>query len=174
MASGAVASASRTRYWPWLLLLSCSRVGAMRFDEQIFSKALRTKVIGQKIYCHPTVPSTMKLATELISQQGAQSAHGSLVLAEAQSNGVGRRGRAWEDEESCSLLFSLVWSPSGFTSIAEVMPQLVRLNLAAPVAVVRACADVGVKDAKVKWPNDVLVGEAAKKLCGVLLDFNGQ
>ena len=49
-----------------------------------------------------------------------------------------------------------------------------RLNLAAPVAVVGACSAVGVGSAQIKWPNDVWAGgQLPRKLSGVILDYNG-
>lgn len=55
------------------------------------------------------------------------------------------------------------------------MPQLVRLNLAASVAVVRASHDAGIASARIKWPNDVWAGEPTpRKLSGTILNFDGK
>ena len=117
----------------------------------------------------------MTVADELLQAEGAAAAHGLVVLAESQTAGVGRRGRAWQSAPDGNLYFSLVWSPaSAAQGMAAMMPEMVRLNLAAGVAVVRACAAAGVDTARIKWPNDVWAGEPARKLSGTILNFNGQ
>jgi len=114
----------------------------------------------------------MDVARELVGAQGGVALHGTVVLTDDQTAGVGRRGRSWESEACCSLLFSLIWAPTAVGTPA-LFPELVRLNLAAPIAVVCACSAVGVDSALIKWPNDVWAGAAPRKLSGVILDYNG-
>eukprot|EP00316_Scyphosphaera_apsteinii_P005570 CAMPEP_0119325812 /NCGR_PEP_ID=MMETSP1333-20130426/66740_1 /TAXON_ID=418940 /ORGANISM="Scyphosphaera apsteinii, Strain RCC1455" /LENGTH=259 /DNA_ID=CAMNT_0007333917 /DNA_START=149 /DNA_END=928 /DNA_ORIENTATION=- len=118
----------------------------------------------------------MAVADDLARKEGAAAAHGTVVIAESQSAGIGRRGRSWDSEACCNLLFSLVWAPVSTEGLspALLIRQLVQLNLAAPIAVVGACAAVGVGDARIKWPNDVWAGTIPKKLSGVLVNFNGK
>ena len=58
--------------------------------------------------------------------------------------------------------------------MSTLLPTLVRLNLAAPVAVACACEAVGVTSVRIKWPNDVWAGVPTRKLSGVIVDFNGK
>ena len=144
------------------------------FDADAFTSLLTTSRVGRRLEYRASTTSTMTVADELLQAEGAAAAHGLVVLAESQTAGVGRRGRAWQSAPDGNLYFSLVWSPaSAAQGMAAMMPEMVRLNLAAGVAVVRACADAGVPSARIKWPNDVWAGEPARKLSGTILNFNG-
>ena len=126
------------------------------FDAARFHAALRTDAIGRDLRLVRETPSTMDLAREA-AEAGAP--HGTLVLAETQSAGRGRRGRGFFSPPGGGLYVTLVLRPS--------REAHARLPLAVPLAVCRACAAEGV-DAGVKWPNDVLAG--GRKLAGVLID----
>lgn len=88
------------------------------------------------------------------------------LLAEAQSAGRGRRGRGWISTAYRNLILSLAWrfgcGPAG----------LAGLSLGVGVALVRALRELGVGDAALKWPNDVLWRR--RKLAGVLIDVRGE
>jgi BirA family biotin operon repressor/biotin-[acetyl-CoA-carboxylase] ligase len=83
----------------------------------------------------------------------AGAPHGTLVTAGEQSAGRGRQGRTWSAPPGRSLLMSLVLRDP---------PTL--LPLAAAVAV----ADVCGPEARIKWPNDVLLG--GRKAAGILVE----
>jgi BirA family transcriptional regulator, biotin operon repressor / biotin---[acetyl-CoA-carboxylase] ligase len=91
---------------------------------------------------------------------------GRVCLAEAQSAGRGRRGRGWVATACHNILMSMGWrfetGPAG----------LAGLSLAAGVAVVRALEEFGVRDAGLKWPNDIL--RDGRKLAGLLIDLRGE
>jgi BirA family biotin operon repressor/biotin-[acetyl-CoA-carboxylase] ligase len=156
------------------------------FDVAAYKAQLHTQVIGQRIDVHTITPSTMTLADQRMREEGAATAHGSVILAEAQSGGVGRRGRGWLSAPG-NLYFSLLWAPlsaiaaaggptnADIVGPAALLPHLTQLNLAASVAVVRAAASVGVPSARIKWPNDVWAGEPTpRKLSGTILNFDGK
>lgn len=88
------------------------------------------------------------------------------LLAEAQSAGRGRRGRGWISTAYRNLILSLAWrfgrGPAGLSG----------LSLGVGVALVRALRELGVGDAALKWPNDVLW--RGRKLAGVLIDVRGE
>lgn len=88
-----------------------------------------------------------------------------LVLAEQQSAGRGRRGRAWASPFAQNLYYSLVLRVDGG------MRQLEGLSLVVGLAVREALLALGVTSAGVKWPNDVLVG--SRKVAGILLELVG-
>ena len=106
-----------------------------------------------------SVSSTQALAFEL-AERGA--ADGTVVVADTQTAGRGRRGRAWHDEPGESLLMSVIVKPR--LGVAD----LPKLSLAAAVAVGEAIAVTTGLDARLKWPNDVLVN--GRKLAGILLE----
>jgi BirA family biotin operon repressor/biotin-[acetyl-CoA-carboxylase] ligase len=105
------------------------------------------------------VGSTQAVAFEL-AERGA--ADGTVVVAETQTAGRGRRGRRWHDEPGDSLLMSIVGRPR---LTARDLPKL---SLATAVAVAEALAAVTGLPARLKWPNDVLVD--GRKLAGILLE----
>lgn len=98
------------------------------------------------------------------ARHGAPS--GAVCLAEMQHGGRGRRGRRWVSPFAANLYLSLLWRSSlGAASLGG-------LSLVAGIAVLRCLQAFGVTGAGLKWPNDVLVGEA--KLAGVLIDVAGE
>ena len=97
--------------------------------------------------------------------RAAGAATGSVTAAEWQTQGRGRRGRPWHSMPGAALTFSLLWrfqQGAGFLS---------GLSLAVGVAVCRALATLGVGDAGLKWPNDVLW--RGRKLAGILIEMHG-
>jgi BirA family biotin operon repressor/biotin-[acetyl-CoA-carboxylase] ligase len=86
--------------------------------------------------------------------------HGTLVLAEEQTAGRGRRGRSFHSPAGQNLYFTAILRP------APASAQL--LTLAVPVAVAEACREQTGLDARIKWPNDIWVGDL--KVCGMLID----
>ncbi len=100
--------------------------------------------------------------TRLMARAEAGAASGSVLVADRQTAGRGRRGRNWHSAPTRSLVFSLLWRfPRGS------MPDA--LSLAVGLALVRAVADLGVAAPAVKWPNDLLC--QGRKLSGVLIDL---
>ena len=77
----------------------------------------------------------------------------------------GRRGRVWHSALGDSLTFSLLWR------FQRGAAGLSGLSLAVGVALVRALHALGVPEARIKWPNDVLIG--GNKLAGILIELQG-
>ena len=88
-----------------------------------------------------------------------------VILAERQTAGRGRRGRKWVSPFAENIYYSLVLRMDGG------MRQLEGLSLVVGLAVLNALRAVGVSDAGLKWPNDVLVSN--KKIAGILLELVG-
>ena len=87
----------------------------------------------------------------LLLQRAAQGAPGGSVLAvEWQSGGRGRMGRVWHSGLGNALTFSLLWR------FEQGLSALSGLSLAAGVALIRALRALGIANAQLKWPNDVL------------------
>ena len=105
------------------------------------------------------VDSTQTVAFALAADGAADR---TVVVAQAQTAGRGRRGRLWLDEPGASLLTSIILRP-------RLQPaRLPTLSLAAGVAVVEALERVTGLKPRLKWPNDVLVD--GRKLAGILLE----
>ena len=101
--------------------------------------------------------------TYLMQQKGI--AHATCVAAHIQTHGKGRRGRTWVSQLGASLTFSLLWR---FQCGAAALSGL---SLAVGVALIRALNSLGVHQAQLKWPNDVLVN--GHKLAGILIELQG-
>ena len=89
-----------------------------------------------------------------------------VVLAESQSAGRGRRGRAWLSPPGLNICLSLA------TRFDCGAAALAGLSLAVGVMLLRALDDVGCNRAGLKWPNDILADNA--KLAGVLVEIDGE
>jgi BirA family biotin operon repressor/biotin-[acetyl-CoA-carboxylase] ligase len=90
----------------------------------------------------------------------------SFVLAETQTAGRGRRGRSWLSPPGLNLYVSFLKRfDQGFAAMAG-------LSLAVGVMAMRALDDLGVQTAGLKWPNDILAGDA--KLAGILVELSGE
>ena len=111
----------------------------------------------------PECPSTNALLLERAAQ-GAPS--GSVLVAERQTAGRGRRGRVWVSSPEDSLTFSLLWRWQKDANLAG-------LSLAAGLALHRALHGLGARDLGLKWPNDLLHcgSEGAAKLAGILIEL---
>lgn len=89
-----------------------------------------------------------------------------VLLAERQTGGRGRRGRAWSSPLAANLYLSLSRHFSGGLS------RLGGLSLVAGVATVHALHALGYGDVRLKWPNDLLVDD--RKLGGILVEGGGE
>ena len=110
--------------------------------------------IGRDIEYHAAIASTQERARAL----AAAGSGPMVVVADHQTAGQGTRGRFWEEPAGTSLLASWLFRP------APAEPGL--FALLAGVAVARALARLGMRDASLKWPNDVEAGH--KKVAGAL------
>jgi BirA family biotin operon repressor/biotin-[acetyl-CoA-carboxylase] ligase len=89
-----------------------------------------------------------------------------VVLAELQRAGCGRRGRSWLAPFGSGLTLSVGWT------FADTPPGLPALGLAVGVGVAVALRSIGVVDARVKWPNDLVW--RGRKLGGLLLQLRSE
>ncbi|MGQ0600701.1 MAG: biotin--[acetyl-CoA-carboxylase] ligase [Anaerolineales bacterium] len=123
------------------------------------SHALRGLRFAQAIHVHQQIGSTMDEAKALTE---AGAVEGTLVLAEEQTAGRGRGGRAWLTPPGSALALSVVLRPNLRAEHAAWLTML------AGVAVCEAIEQTTIVRAALKWPNDVLIG--GKKTAGVLIE----
>lgn len=116
---------------------------------------LRTRTLGRDARVVDETASTMDLAHDAIA---AGAPDGWLVIARHQLAGRGERGRTWVAEPGASLPFSFVVRPLRGGSL---------LALAVGLGLAESLESLGA-DARVKWPNDVLVADA--KIAGILVE----
>jgi len=119
---------------------------------------LDTARVGRRVLVFDSVDSTNTAAAAF-----AEPEHDGLaVLADFQTAGRGRYGRVWQSRPGSSLLLSVVLFPP-----AEFRRPSV-LTAWAAVAVGEAVFALTGVQAKVKWPNDLLI--RGKKVCGILIE----
>ena len=93
-------------------------------------------------------------------RQGREPAF--VCIADHQSKGRGRRGRHWLSPPSANIYYSLAWH------FELPVDKLCALSLVQGVAVKKALEKIGINNAWLKWPNDVLIGD--KKIAGILIE----
>ena len=107
-----------------------------------------------------SVDSTNNFAAKLINDGLAE--HGSVILADNQTNGRGQRGSEWQSQKGKNILTSFIFK------FQELDPQfLFRINAFVSIALIDFLENHGI-EAQIKWPNDILVN--SKKICGILVE----
>jgi BirA family transcriptional regulator, biotin operon repressor / biotin---[acetyl-CoA-carboxylase] ligase len=102
----------------------------------------------------------------LLARANPESGRAEVLLAEYQSAGRGRRGRAWLAPPGGAICLSISWM------FREVPQDLGALGLVVGVCTLRALRTHGVDTLTLKWPNDLLLDE--RKLGGVLIDLRAE
>ncbi|HTX61711.1 MAG TPA: biotin--[acetyl-CoA-carboxylase] ligase [Methanobacterium sp.] len=121
-------------------------------------KNLKTKFLGRNIHFFKEVDSTNDVAREL-ADEGAEE--GSIIVAESQRSGKGRRGKKWISP-SGGVWMTIILRPDVEPSKA---PQL---TLVTGVAVAETLDQECGLNIGIKWPNDILIGD--KKVSGILTE----
>ncbi|MEZ0314504.1 MAG: biotin--[acetyl-CoA-carboxylase] ligase [Myxococcota bacterium] len=112
---------------------------------------------------HTTLPTTM---LEAKAKAHAGAPEGTTILARAQTSGRGRHGRTWVAEPDTGVWMTMILRPP-----AERIATFAELSLVAGIAVCKSVQAMGAAAARLKWPNDVLIGD--RKLAGILLESDG-
>lgn len=122
---------------------------------------LNTKELGRHLYLYDEIASTQVIAHELVAQN---TPHGTIVLAEAQTNGRGRMLREWNSAKGKGLWMTCILRP-------EIPPHLApQFTLVAAVAIVNAIKSLYPQvNAQIKWPNDILIN--GRKCTGILTEM---
>lgn len=112
-----------------------------------------------RIHYFPAISSTQDEAKKL-GQSGAPE--GTLVIAGMQTQGRGRAGRRWFSPKGAGVYVSMVLRPN------QPKDKWQSISVIAGVSLVEALIALGIKDARLKWPNDALI--KGKKIAGLLLE----
>lgn len=109
------------------------------------------------------VDSTNIHAQDLLKNQ--KVLEGAIITANFQTKGRGQMGTSWYSEKGQNLLFSLILTPTA-------LPLEMQFYLSKVVAlgIVSFLNEITITNAKIKWPNDIYVGD--KKVCGILIENN--
>ena len=123
----------------------------------------KTAWIGMDTLCYETIDSTNAQAKRL-AEEGY--GNGTLIVADHQEAGRGRRGRSWETPAGGNIAMSLLLKP-------EINPNNASMiTLVAALAVAKAITQITGEMAAIKWPNDIVVN--GKKVCGILTEMSAQ
>jgi BirA family biotin operon repressor/biotin-[acetyl-CoA-carboxylase] ligase len=106
------------------------------------------------------VDSTNNFAAKLINE--GLCGHGSVIMAENQSNGRGQQGAIWQSEPKLNLLFSIILCSEQLSKLKPI-----HINWLVSICLVDALKQFDIS-ACIKWPNDIMVGE--KKIAGMLIE----
>lgn len=131
------------------------------YNKRELEQGLKTKTMGQSIYFYEETDTTNNRAREL-ALEGAPE--GTLVVAEKQTAGRGRRGKVWESPLGTGIWMSLVLRPQIAPTEASVLTLLCGLATAEAIE-----AETGLS-AGIKWPNDILIN--GKKAVGILTEMD--
>lgn len=130
-------------------------------SKEELTGSIQTEWAAKNLICLPVTDSTNM---EAARQAEAGAVHGTLITAEMQTAGKGRRGRSWTQEPGTMIAMSLILRPKAMPDSASV------LTLAAAHAVAGGIEELCGLPAKIKWPNDVVVH--GKKVCGILTEMS--
>ena len=126
-------------------------------DPDRIKSHLKTKHIGRKVIVYSSTASTNNVAGEYARNRDND---GLVVLAEEQTSGRGRGSSKWFGSRGDSVLCSILLTE------CKVSSEL--LSLACAVATAEAIGKCAKTEAKIKWPNDIILN--GKKAAGILVE----
>ena len=124
---------------------------------------LATTSLGHALYLHQDLPSTNREALSLAQNSAL---HGTVVIAESQSGGYGRHGRAWFSPPGLNIYCSII--VRGMGENLSLPQWLSWVPLASALAVTEAVQQTAAVSLSLKWPNDLLFDE--RKVGGILCE----
>ena len=154
-------------------------------NQHDIAQSSQTEWMGQEIFCYNTLDSTNVKAKEL-AEEGYPS--GTLVIAESQTAGRGRRGRDWNSQEGTGIFMSFILKPELTSEPAEQNPpglisasaeqnhsgltieNASMVTLVCALAVSMGISQVTGAEAQIKWPNDIVMN--GRKICGILTEMS--
>lgn len=131
------------------------------YNKRELEQGLKTKIMGHSIFFYEETDTTNNRARELALDGTPE---GTLVVAEKQTAGRGRRGKTWESPLGTGIWMSLVLRPQIAPAQASVLTLLCGLATAEAIE-----AETGLT-ADIKWPNDILIN--GKKAVGILTEMD--
>lgn len=132
------------------------------FNKIEIEKEINTFVLGKNIYFFDEITSTNEYAKNIANNVE----EGTIIIAKKQTKGKGRLDRKWTSAENQGVYFSLILKPK-----IELF-KIMQITLIAGISLCETIKQVTNIDAKIKWPNDILIN--GKKVCGILTELNAQ
>ena len=119
--------------------------------------------IGKQVYFAEEVDSTNTWGKRL-AEEGAP--HGTLVVADEQTQGRGRRGRSWQSPKGTNISMTLILRPDLEPARASMLTIVMGLSVA------QGLKELLKLPVQIKWPNDAVLN--GHKLCGILTEMSAQ
>ena len=134
------------------------------FSIENFDIKLNTEFIGRTFVYAEELSSTN---TFLMDKHNGYNTSGTVVLAEKQTSGRGRKDRVWYSAPDSNLTFSILLTKDNFLSSNSSL-----INFAASLSVAFSLENLYQLKTELKWPNDVLLD--GKKTSGILIESTSQ
>lgn len=131
--------------------------------ESEIASRLTTEWAGRHLYCLKVTGST-NIDAKRLAEEGTP--HGTLVVAEMQNLGRGRRGKSWTTTEGTMVAMTILLRPKFKPDKASM------LTLVMALAVAKAIEDAAKIPCNIKWPNDIVIN--GKKICGILTEMSAE
>ncbi len=130
-------------------------------SEAEIASVLETKSLGRNLRFIDEIDSTNNEIRRM-AENGAPD--GTLAIAEIQTAGKGRRGRAWTSPRGSGIWMSFLLRPDFAPEYASM------LTLVAAMAVEKGIREQTGLDCQIKWPNDIVLN--GRKICGILTEMS--
>lgn len=131
-------------------------------DPDEIRSLLPTRIMGQPAITVFGETDSTNLQAKAMAAQGA--AEGTVVVADTQTRGRGRRGRTWFSPPGQSIYASIILRPP------MAPAQAPQITLMTAVALARTLIETAGLEATIKWPNDILIH--GRKIAGILTEIS--
>lgn len=133
------------------------------FGKNELESRMETEWAGRRVLFFDSLNST-NLRAKQEAENGA--AQGTLIVADMQTAGRGRRGRSWSSPPGTNAYFTLILKPEYVPDRASMV------TLVAALAVAEGIRETCGAEAFIKWPNDIVIG--GRKVCGILTEMSAE
>lgn len=131
------------------------------YGKNELESRMETKWMGHSVAYYDVLPST-NLQAKLDAEKGV--GEGTLIVADMQTAGRGRKGKTWSSPAGKNIYFTLILKPDYASGQASMVTLLMGL------AVAEGVREVCGVEAGIKWPNDIVAG--GRKVCGILAEMS--
>lgn len=131
------------------------------YGQYELESRMSTNWAGHPVIYYESLAST-NLQAKLDAENGARE--GTLIVADMQTAGRGRKGRAWSSPAGANIYFTLILKPHFAVELASMVTLV--MGLAVAEGIRESCS----AETWIKWPNDIVVN--GKKICGMLAEMS--
>ena len=134
------------------------------FSEAELASRIHTAWAGKRLHYYGRTDSTNLRAKQLAEENAP---HGTLVVADMQTAGRGRRGRGWESPAGTNVYFTILLRPDDINA-----DMISILTLVMALSVSEAIDETAGTQTKIKWPNDIILN--GRKIVGILSEMSAE